>query len=89
MAEFDAEALHQRYGVPRYTLECLERWSEDRLPPGGFISAVLRHDLFAAVAAGDPDNLDCLVEIVQVVYNYLPADCHGSREAMEEWAKRD
>jgi hypothetical protein len=85
----DAEAWVQwaaeRYDIPANTLWAIHRYVAKRLPPGGFLSAVFRHDLFGAVFHADGDNLPSLQEIVLLVHNHIPAECHGSSERIRYW----
>lgn len=78
----------QRTGVPVHTLEALERYVEDRLPPGGFLMAVLEHDLFESFARADDMNRRAMEQIVAFIYNELPSACHGSQEKVNNWLVR-
>lgn len=74
------------YGkIPKLTLETIQRYVENRIPAGGFVTAVLMNDLKEAVANGDKNNLDALVQIVKFIYNEAPMKCWGSKEAVNEW----
>lgn len=73
--------------VPEHTQGALARYVEDRLPPGGFLEAVLTNDLLRAVSRADTWNKAALADIVRFVYNRCPAGCHGSRENYEAWLR--
>jgi len=75
----------ERYDVPDYTLGAIQRYVKNRLPPGGFLSAVLRHDLFDATFLADEQNLQSLTNIVLFIHNHAPAASHGSSERIRYW----
>ena len=74
--------------IPDYTLESLQRWTDQGIPTGGFLQAVLEHDLFEAYKRGDDQNLAALHSIVSFIYNELPSNCHGSKADVLAWYKR-
>ena len=63
----------------------LDRYAKDRVPVGGFLTAVLANDLMEAACRADAYNRYTLYEICMYVYNEMPANCHGSREAVRKW----
>lgn len=64
---------------------CFRRYIEDKIPPGGFVLAVLCNDLKEACARADDINRRLLWEIVAWLYNEAPSDCWGSPERVEAW----
>lgn len=64
------------------------RYIEERIPPGGFLRAVLSNDLLDAVCRADWLNKPSLVKIVEWVRDYAPHNCWGSPEAYERWISR-
>ena len=66
------------YNLPSHTKETLERYILDRLPPGGFLTAVLANDLFTAVGRADHWNNQAFKEICGWIINRAPQDCYGS-----------
>ena len=76
------------YDIPFHTQDALNRYYEDGLMPGGFLTAVLCNDLFRAVATADQYNIHCIKDICMFVYNEMPATAWGSAERMREWAQR-
>lgn len=68
--------------------ESLDAWAMTGRSTGGFLRAVLEHELFEACKRADHWNLANLPAIVSYIYNALPAGCHGSKEACEEWERR-
>lgn len=77
------------YGVPEHTKDAIDRYVKNRLPPGGFLTAVLSDKLFDAVGRADHINVNALPNIVKYIYNELPSGCHGSPEAVEAWLNSD
>ena len=73
--------------IPAHTKASLDRYVNDRIMPGGFLTAVLSNDLFGAVAHADRANLEALTEIVKYVYNELPSGCWGSKDIMWRWVE--
>lgn len=67
------------------TVKSLINYIENGTPTGGFLKAVLSNDLFGAYHRADGNNQNHVREIVRAIYNYAPADCHGSKEAYEKW----
>lgn len=63
--------------VPNHTIEALERYVFQGYEPGGFLVSVLSNDLTGAVGRADSMNRRALAEIVDFVYNRLPAESWG------------
>ena len=76
------------YNIPGHTQDALRRYIEQRIFPGGFLTAVLSNNLFEAVGQADSDNIKAIPDIVKFIYNRVPADAWGSREKMEAWTRR-
>ena len=74
-----------RSDVPVHTQGALLRYLENGYRPGDFLTAVLSHDLFGAVAHADGENQLALAAIVKFIYNYCPGNCHGSKQAVKDW----
>lgn len=63
----------------------VERYFENRIPPGSFLASVIANDLKGAVGRADDINKEHLNEIVVWFYNEAPANAWGSPEAYDEW----
>ncbi len=81
---------HHKYpDVPDRTLNSLDQWAKNTLPPGSFGMAVLKNDLTEAVGRADRQNRNSLPRIVEYCYNELPNRCWGSEKAVKNWKERD
>ena len=65
-----------------------QRYIEQGVAPGGFLSAVIGNDLALAMGRADSTNLERLRDIVSFWYNEAPGKCWGSREKMEAWMEK-
>lgn len=72
-------------GVPEHLRDGLRSYILQGLPPGGFLSAVLEHDLFQSFARADDESRAGLFGLVSWIYNHAPGGCHGNREKVTEW----
>ncbi len=75
--------------IPRDIHASLERYVNDRVPPGGFLYAVLCNDLEQTLARADEDNLAALKNIVTYVVMHLPRTCRGNSVAIRRWLARE
>ena len=66
-------------------LAALQRYVTERVPPGGFLRAVLAHDFMAACAQADDGNLRNLPAYAAYLYNEMPSSCHGSYDIVNQW----
>ena len=71
--------------IPELTLGGLDRYVNNKIAPGGFLTAVLCNDLFGAFAKADNWNQAAMFDICRYIYNDLPSVCWGSKEKMEAW----
>jgi len=74
--------------VPSHLRCGLLLWIEHGVPPGDFLLAVLKNNLFDAVGRADSTSLAALPGIVWWCYSHAPAPCWGSPEAVRKWAKK-
>ena len=80
--------LHERNQaqvVPKHTLESLNRYVYDKIPPGSFLTAVLLNDLKGAFGKADDMNIANMYAILKHCYNNIPIDCWGSPENVAAW----
>jgi len=62
-----------------------QRWIENGIVPGSFLTAVIRNDLTESFAQADDMNIKRMFDIVSFFYNEAPSQCWGSREKMIAW----
>lgn len=75
-------------GIPDTTIEALARYVNDKIPPGGFLLAVLENDLKEAFGRADIWNRGALHSIVSYLYNEVPSTCWGSPDRVRAWLVR-
>jgi hypothetical protein len=71
--------------MPSWVLPTLERYIEQRICGGWFITAVLENNLFNAVGSADEASLKGLKGIVTLIYCHVPQKCWGSKEKVKNW----
>lgn len=71
--------------LPFDTKEQIDNYVEHKIPPGGFLYAVLSNDLMKAVMKADDRNIHCLLDIMRYLYNDTPSGCWGSPKEVKEW----
>ena len=69
---------------PPNIVESLERFRDDGVPTGDFLTAVLENDLMEAILRADHDNMLALPHICAWVYEYLPRNIYGCRELIHK-----
>lgn len=77
--------IMDKFGVPEHLQGGIHRWIESGVVPGQFLQAVIRNDLFDAVARADDVSLGGLRTITLFFYNEAPGGCWGSPMKMREW----
>jgi len=71
--------------ISEHMMGALRRYIQERIPPGGFLTAVLANDLQAAVGQADSDNLPNIPAFAAYIYNEAPGNCHGSYGLVKAW----
>ena len=71
--------------IETHIKEALDRYVKDRIPPGDFLTAVLKNDLTEACGRADVFNRVNLHMIVEYAYNFMPSACWGSPEKVKAW----
>ena len=74
-----------KYYIPDRMMGGIERYVNDRVPPGHFLESVICNNLKLACMYADEENLANLPAYVGYFYNEVPGSCWGSREIMREW----
>lgn len=78
----------ERLGVPEHLREGLMRYLVYRIQPGHFLTAVLRNDLFSAIARGDNESIAGLKALVTFLHNGVPSIAWGSVLHVQRWLER-
>jgi hypothetical protein len=68
-----------------HLIPSITRYTQARIPTGGFLKAVLSNDLREAILLADDVNIDLLPQIVRYIYNEVPSECWGSPEKARTW----
>tara|TARA_Y100000310_G_scaffold147661_1_gene146887 strand:- start:217 stop:486 length:270 start_codon:yes stop_codon:yes gene_type:complete len=63
----------------------MQRYVEDGIQAGHFLTAVLSNNLLGAVSRADGTNIKLIPEIVRWIYNEAPSGCWGSAEKVQAW----
>jgi len=63
----------------------LDRYAEQGVPLGGFLTALLANDLMGALGRADPQNERNINQLCMYVHNEMPGTCHGSYEIIDAW----
>jgi len=71
--------------IPEHMMASLKRYVDQKVEPGGFLSAVLCNDLKGAVGQADFINIEIIPVYVSWLYNEAPAICWGSPEKFSSW----
>ena len=73
------------FSIPERMMGGIQRYIEQGIPPGSFLTAVICNDLKEAVGRADGENLRQLPAYVSYFYNDAPSACWGSPEKYEAW----
>lgn len=66
----------------------MQRYLEQGVQPGSFLTAVICNNLKEAFVKADDFNQELMFEIVKWMYNEIPRLCWGSPARVENWMKR-
>lgn len=73
--------------IPERLLNNIRDYVNDGEPLCGFLYAIFINDLKMTVGAADSQNINLIPVYVRYIHNNCPWNCHGGREAVEEWMK--
>lgn len=73
------------HGVPEGMHQTMVDYIINRIPPGGFLTAVLSNDLMEAFGRADEENRATMYAWCMVIYNDIPSGAWGSREKVSKW----
>lgn len=71
--------------IPERIMSNLLHYVKGEEAPGGFLYAVLCHDLFGAVGRADAEMKPLIPLLVSFIHWELPSLCHGSPEHVKRW----
>jgi len=77
---FYAESLPSRYH------DGMERYLNEGIDPGGFLTACLENNLSESYARADVESKEYIPTIVFWLYNSCPSPAWGSPEKVKNWA---
>ncbi|MBC8184304.1 MAG: hypothetical protein ISR65_18525 [Bacteriovoracaceae bacterium] len=84
---FEWQYEHTIWVIPDYMRGNILDYIFDKRPVGEFLTAVICNDMKTAIGKADGNNLRNIQAYLYFFYNYAPALCWGSKEAMEAWLK--
>lgn len=70
----------RQFGVPEHTAQGFANYVFKRVPPGGFVTAVLSNNMKEAFLRADAQNKAAMEEIVSFLYMAMPTTVWGSVE---------
>ena len=73
--------------LPEHMRDGVRAYIEKRVPPGGFLTAVLSNDLMEACVRADHINIERLPDFCRFLYNEAPHNCHGSPAKVKAWLR--
>ena len=76
------------WSIPDYMRGGIERYINDHIRPGSFLTAIISNDLKEAIFCADDFNLNNLPAYVAYFYNETDSRCWGSKEKMEAWIEK-
>ena len=71
--------------LPQHMQDSMQLYIENKIPPGGFLTAVLENKLMESFSTADNINRHRLSDICKFLYNEAPCDCWGSPEKVNKW----
>lgn len=68
-------------------INAIERYVNFHEPMGHFLMAVVENNLSEAFCRADSRNTQHMKEWIELLYNYAPSTCWGSKEKVDAWLK--
>lgn len=81
------EYTFRGFYIPPRMMDGIQRYIENHIAPGQFLSAVIKNNLKDAVSYADDENLENLPAYVGFFYNQAPGGCCGSEERFNNWVE--
>lgn len=73
--------------IPDYTMKAIKEYANNRVPPGGFLTAILSNNLSESFGRADHNNLQAIHAIVSYCIWEIPSTCWGSSDKVRQWLK--
>lgn len=73
------------YPINDYIYGALERYLNNGISPGSFMTAVLENNLMEAFGRADTFNAANMKNIIGYVYNHVPSNAWGSAEKVRDY----
>jgi len=85
--------MNERYGqywrhIHEDCREALYNYLAFGYTPGGFLTAVLRNDLFRAAGSADFVNIEKMGYVARWIAQVVPMEAYGSQKAMDHWQNK-
>ena len=77
--------IFRNYKVPECTIKAIQRFEDYGIKPGSFLVSVMLDKLGSSIFLADEENLKNLPAIVNYFYNYVPINCIGTIENINNW----
>ena len=74
--------------LPEGLASGMERYIEEGIQPGSFLTAVICNNLREAFARADDNNQKLMFDIVKWMYNEAPSHCWGSPALVLKWVQK-
>ena len=74
-------------GADSFAMSSIKHYVERGIYPGDALGGLLENDLKKFLTHADERYTQSLVPLFKYVYNFVPADCWGSREAVVNYVK--
>ena len=78
----------REFYIPDYMMDGVERYIEQGIEPGDFLSAIITNNLSEAVRRADDEHIKNIPAYVSYFYNKAPSPCWGSPKKMTAWMRK-
>ena len=82
------EVWQRNFLIPDYMRPGFQRYVDDHILPGSFLTAVLMNNFMEACAQADVNNELCLRAYAKLLYNEVPSSCYGSPNEVMAWVAK-
>ena len=74
--------------LPPHMQHSVREYIEKGHPVGNFLRAVLENKLVESFGRADQENLRAMYNWASFLYNEMPCEARGSKEAVDAWIKK-